>query len=275
MISPWKAALRDPLVHFVLIGALLFAGYRWFGPDPTHTIHVSRATVDGITAETRKRLGHEPNAAEIHAAIENYVEEEALYREALALGLDRGDVIVRRRLVQKIEFLTEDLAAPHAPTDEDLKLFLAQHPENYRSAARYSFRHVYIDRSRHAAPEKAAAQLGKSLRSADAVGGDPFLRGDRFIQQSEVQIADAFGPRFAALLKDAPQGRWTGPLASSYGLHWVYVTERIPEQQADWADVQDRLRTDWRAAKQAAANQDALRRIRAQYQVKVAGEPAP
>lgn len=275
MTFHWKAVFRDPLFHFAMIGALLYGGYLWWGPDPAHTIVVSDRAVEGMTAEIRKRTGRDPSAEEIDAAIDRYVGEEVLYREALALNLDQGDVIVRRRLIQKVEFLTEDLAAPHEPTEGELQMYWEQHPAEYRKPARYSFRHVFVDRSRHAAPEKAAALLGESL-SGGVRKGDPFLRGDLFVQQTEVQIADIFGPGFARELTSVePGSRWAGPLASAYGLHWVLLTERIPETQAVLADVLDRVRSDWRRDSQALENNAALRRLRADYQVHVKGREAP
>lgn len=269
-------ALREPLVHFVVLGAALFALHRAVAPPaPTRTIVVSAALQRGFAEEHRRRHGRLPTAEEAGALVARYVDTEVMLREALALGLDRGDIIVRRRLVQKMEFVNQGIEPVPPPSDADLTAFLDRHAERYAVAARTTFEHVFVASAHGAASAAIAADLAARLAAGDdpARLGDPFLRGRVVEAETERGVAGVFGPAFAAEVWRLPAGEWAGPIASSFGLHLVRVTERTGGRRAALAEVRRALERDWEEERRAEAGRAALARLRARYVVRVEGAP--
>lgn len=263
-----RAALREPLVHFFALGAALFALHAAVAPPPRERIEVAAAFVDAMRAEQRERTGRPPDPAETRGLVERYVAEEILYREALALGLDRGDVIVRRRLVQKMELLAR--AAVRDPSEADLAEHLAAHPERYRMADAVSFRHVFVSRDRHGAASAARAEeLLAALRAgADpAPLGDPFIAGASFARRTRSDLEAAFGASFAEAALTAPLAAWSGPIASTYGLHLVHVSAREGAGAPDLAAVRARVREDLLNERREAAVRAEVERLRTRYTV--------
>lgn len=269
---------REPLIHFALLGLLLFTVYRAVAPDDEEErlVVVTPAVVAGLRADHERRHGTPPTASEEEALVERFIEGEVLYREALALGLDRGDVIVRRRLVQKMEFLSERMATVEPPDDAQLQVYLEEHRESYALPARISFEHVFVATDRQADPIEAARVLLERLRDGAAPRslGDPFLRGSTFQLLSQADTAAIFGTDFAAALPDLELGRWVGPLPSAYGQHLVRVGSREPAEVAALDSVRALVQRDWLAAQQTAAARDELRRLRQRYRI-VWPTPAP
>jgi hypothetical protein len=214
--------MRDPLVSAFLIGAVVWIGFQIFGGEPERApIVISQSFVEGLAEVGRMQLGRAPTDAELESSIREHVEEEVLYREALLLGLDRGDTIVRRRLVQKLKFLLED--AVEAPGRDELERELEAEPERYARPARSSFRQVYF------AEELGAAVAAKGRWSTveDGEGGGVTYLGDRYlVDRTEAELAAIFGPGFAAELEGAELGKWSGPFRSNRGLHLVWIERR-------------------------------------------------
>ncbi len=228
--------------------------------------------VDALRAEQRERTGHAPSDAETRGIVERYVGEEMLYREALALGLDRGDVIVRRRLVQKMELLAR--AAVREPTDADLAEHLAAHPERYRPAEVVSFRHVFVSRDRHGAEVDAKARkLLAALRGGaePAELGDPFARGATFARRTRADLDASFGASFAEGALAAPVDAWSGPIPSAYGLHLVRVSAREGGGAPTLAAGRDRVREDLLNERREAAVRAEIERLRGRYEIHVEG----
>jgi peptidyl-prolyl cis-trans isomerase C len=138
-----SSLLREPLVHFVVLGTALFLLYARVAPEPAHEIVVPASLVQGLVRDAERRTGRTPTPAEAEAMVERWIDDEVRYREALALGLDRGDLIVRRRLVQKMDFLLAGSTPVPAPTDAELAAWLAAHPDQYAAPDRLSFEHVF------------------------------------------------------------------------------------------------------------------------------------
>lgn len=265
--------VREPVVHVLVLGALVFLAHRLLAPpDGGRTIVVTRALRQALRAEHERRTGMAPTPAEEAAALERWLDEEVRYREALRLGLDRGDIIVRRRLVQKMEFLTEGLAPPREPSDADLEALLAADPGRWAVPAQVTVEHVFASRTRHggAAPAVAA---GWRARLADGVDpaslGDPFLRGRMFVGHTEAQLAAVFGPAFAAAVFALPVGSWVGPVSSSYGEHLVRVHERAERRPRSLGELRDELRREWLAAERERLDRLAQARLRAGYTVRL------
>jgi hypothetical protein len=261
---------REPLVHFIALGAALFAVHHWVAPAPPQRIVLSDAVINGLRQDHVRRTGTPPTTEEEAALIQRYVDDEVLYREALALGLDRGDIIVRRRLVQKMEFLNEDLEPIPEPSAAELQAYAEAHPERYAAPARVALTHVFLstDRRGQDAERGAAALRAQLLAGADPAGlGDPFLRGREFPLRTERELAAIFGAPFAARVISEPVGTWSEPLRSSYGVHLVRVTGRQAAHPPDLADIGEAARRDWREERRARANRAALARLRERYEI--------
>jgi len=244
--------------------------------DARHTIELSAADVDALRLDQRRRVGTEPTPAEDQAIIARFVDDEVLYREALAMGLDRGDIIVRRRLLQKMEFLLEGLHPVPEPNDAELEAYLAAHADRYRVPARIDLTHVFVGRDRHgAAADAVAADLRAQLAAgADPASlGDPFLRGRELRAQSERDLAGIFGPAFARAAVELPLGAWSPPVTSSYGLHLVRVNGRVPAELPALARIRAAVRQDWWEERRRETLRAALGELRRTYVVRV--EPAP
>jgi hypothetical protein len=275
-----KTLLRDPLLHFLLLGAGLFVLYRLVAGDEVgpREIVVSARTVEGLADNWQRVWQRPPTQAELDRLVEDYVREEVLYREALAAGLDRDDTIVRRRLRQKMEFVSDDLAAQAAPTDSELQGYLDAHPDAFRRPAHVSFEHVYFSRDRRG--ERAGAEASAALAQLQAGGArESAMLGDSIALAASYQaiavdeLDRLFGDGFAAQLIDLPQGQWAGPAESSYGLHLVRVTAVVPGSLPPLADIRDEVTRDLLAKRRQQASDEFYRRLRAGYTITV--EPAP
>jgi hypothetical protein len=270
-ISPWRRLVREPLVHFVLLGAAIFAAQALLGGDgASRRIEVDDSLRRALRQDHVRRTGAEPTPAEEAALVESYVDEEILYREALALGLDRGDVIVRRRMLQKMEFLAESAEPIAEPSDADLERFLAENGARYAVPARVALTHVFVGSDRHG---ESAEPLARELRERLAAGadpatlGDPFPRGRDFGLSSERELAGIFGSELAAAAMRLPAGRWSEPLRSAYGWHLVRPSQTAPGGPPRLADVRQAVRLDLLEEIRAGRRRDALEALREGYEV--------
>jgi hypothetical protein len=239
------AWLREPLLHFLLLGVLLFGLFQWLGGDSgpqSNRITVSPARVQQLASAFTKVWQRPPSEAELKGLVDDYVREEIAYREAIAMGLDRDDTIIRRRLRQKLEFLVEDAASATPPTEAELQAFLDAHPGEFSVEPQVSFRQVYVDpsiggdagaraqdllrRLRDAGPDARIDEVGDSLMLDPEV---PLLRQDG--------VARLFGAEFAAQVVTLQPGRWEGPVQSGYGLHLVMLRELVPGREATLDEV--------------------------------------
>lgn len=267
-----QAVGREPLVHFVVLGGALFALHAWVARPPPSAIEVLPAFVDGLRAEQAERTGKPPTEDETRSMIERYVDDEVLYREALALGLDRGDVIVRRRLVQKMELLAR--ASVREPSEAELGEYLKAHAERYGAGAAVTFRHVFVSRDRHgaAAAERAGELLAELRAGADpAKLGEPFVAGATFARRTRGDLDTGFGGGFAAAAFAAPVAEWSGPIASSYGLHLVLVSARDPGRVPELSEVLARVREDCSNERREGAVRSEIERLRGRYRVEGTG----
>lgn len=223
--------LGAPLFQFIVLGALLFGLYTLFADNQEaegKQIVVSSQQIDLLASLWEKQWRRPPMPEELNGLVESYIREEVLYREALALGLDRDDQVVRRRLAQKIEFLAQDLATQGEPGEAELRTFYEEHPEIFEEPARITFAHIYINTDQHGAASGEVAE--RHLAELEA-GADPNTLGDRFMLQSEYlskspgEVARHFGREFAEKVFEIEPGTWVGPVRSGYGLHLVFVQE--------------------------------------------------
>jgi hypothetical protein len=269
-----KQLWREPLFHFLALGAALFLWYGVSGGGPAadNRIVVTPGQIEQMVEIFGKTWQRPPTPRELQGLIEDSVREEVLFREATAMGLDQGDTIIRRRLRQKIEFLAEDLIPPTDPTDEELQLYMAENPELFRIEPRVSFRHIYFSRDRRG--EAVADDASESLDRLRAGGnpttfGDPIPMPEDFESVSGRDLASLFGQDFARALTQAEVGRWTGPLESGYGLHLVFVREieqgRLPELD----EAREAVEQEWTSARRREANESFYQALREKYTVNV------
>jgi len=237
--------LREPLLHFLLLGALLFVLFAWLGGDTgpmSSRITVSQAQVQQLATAFTKIWQRPPTEEELKGLVDDYVREEIAYREAVAMGLDRDDTIIRRRMRQKLEFLVEDAASAMPPTESELQAYLDAHPDSFRFEPQVAFRQVYVDPSRDGDSANRALALLAQLREAgpgaalDGLGDSIMLDPELPLLRQD-EVARLFGTEFAERVVTLPPGRWEGPVQSGYGLHLVMVRELVSGREAALDEV--------------------------------------
>lgn len=270
--------LKEPLLHFLLIGAGLFVLFYQVGEsttDRSDSIVVSADDIQRMSALWSRRWQRPPTSAERDGLIQSRIREEVLYREARALGLERDDTIVRRRMAQKMEFLFEDLAPPTEPTEADLQAFLEENTERFQESGRFSFMHVYLSVDQRGDQALPAAQLlldDLRMRGKDAdpvLISDSFTPGYRLEDHSEHDVARLLGQAFTESLAGLTVKQWQGPIESAYGIHLVYVHERTVPRVPALAEIRDRVRSELLAKRQRDANEAMFRELKSRYEIRV------
>jgi hypothetical protein len=273
--------LKEPLVHFLFLGMTLFGLYQWLGNSVEdaskvrHEIFVSQGRTRSL-AETFHRLWNRPpTQEELEGLVRDYIREEVMYREALGLGLDRDDTIVRRRLAQKMTFFLEDTARLAEPTNEELRRIYDADPKRFQTPARVSFIQIYFNRDRRgeqptADAKKALAKLSKSGVSADATEfGDRSLLEPEFAEADEQSVRSQFGAEFTRAIFGLEPGQWQGPIESSYGLHLVRVSQQQASRTLDFAEVRNKVTEEWQRRHQQTANEKFFAALLQKYDVVV------
>jgi len=272
-----KRLLREPLLHFLALGAVLFALNAWREtkrpPEKAAAgIDVTAAVIDRLRAGYERQFGQAPDSAALRGLVTAHIREEVLCREALALGLDRDDGIVRQRLAQKMEFLTDDLVGAVEPPEATLQSYFATNATRYARPARISFRHVYFSSEKRGAGAEAAASDARAAlaKGADEESlGDAFLHGFEFDLHQPEGLSALFGPEFVARLETLPAGGWQGPVASSYGWHLVRVGQRAEPEQVTLAQARSAVLRDFQEEQRRTANREIFERLKQRYQITV------
>ncbi|MFT5683600.1 MAG: peptidyl-prolyl cis-trans isomerase C [Myxococcota bacterium] len=268
-----SSLLREPLTHFILIGAALLALDLWRSPPVSSadtTIVVPADVVASLHDSWHQRTGSPPTTEEAQGLIDAYVRDEVLYREAMRMGFAHGDLIVRRRLVQKMGFLLEDIVPPQAPEEQALRDWLADHGEDYAHPGQLAFEHRYFSRDRRGeATARDAEDALAALRAGETVPGDPSMVTVSTLLQTRAQVARHLGGGFADALEEQPDGDWQGPIASSYGLHLVRITERKDARPAQLDEVREAVRADYLDDQQAQQRSDWISELTQRYSVEV------
>lgn len=269
--------LKEPLLHFLLLGLAIFGAYGVLGPDapPQASIVVTKGIINGQIESFSRTWLRPPTPQEVDELIREYVREEVYYREGMALGLDRDDTVIRRRLKQKLEFVAEAAGAAAEPTDDELRAYLEEHRDAYRTDARVSFVHVFLSAERRGdTAVRDAARLAAELRASGrmidpATLGDPTMLERQFEDVPTRDVAAQFGDAFAARLEQLPVGEWQGPIESAYGVHVVRVTARTDGRAPGLDEVRDALRRDWFNARRIEANEQYYQSLLQRYTVTI------
>jgi len=276
--------LREPLVHFIALGALVFLLFH-FNADrdapQDGKIVVTPGKVEQLVTGFSRTWHRPPTQQELDGLVEDHIREEVLYREALAMGLDKDDTIVRRRMRQKLEFLTEDAGAAVLPTDQDLQSWLDQHPEKFRVEPEIAFSQVYFNTGRRgesasAAAAKAYARLNRAGRNiAPLELGDPTMLPHDLPLSRVDEVASVFGKEFAQQVSQLEPGSWGGPVQSSYGWHLVYVSERTEGRSRPLSEVREGVQREWLTARRNEIVDATYRKLREKYAIVVEGPQPP
>ena len=277
---------KEPVIHFFVLGLVVFGLYAVLDKKPEAAqdpflVEVTSADIEWMRTMWSKRMGREPTVEEMRGAVNQMIREQVLSREAVSMGLDEGDTVVRRRLAQKMDFLFQDLSNITEPSDSELQAYLQQKRSSYEIPAQMTFTHVYFSTDRWG--EEAAAEAvrklldqlhtGKGTIPDAAALGDPFLLPSRFANQTRADIKKTFGTRFAETIWRQEPQTWQGPVPSGYGLHAVFVDQRSDATLPDLNEVREKLKADWLADRQREAAGAAYNKLRRRYRVLLEGMP--
>jgi len=280
--QPIKRLLGEPLLHFVVAGALLFGIAAWLDPSSpesdtgTRQVRIGEGEVRWLAETWSRQWGREPAPDELCGLVTELLKEEVLAREARAMGLDEGDTIVRRRLAQKVEFLVRDTARLAEPTEEDLRRFYESNRAAFQAAVRVSFKQVYFspqrrgDAARDARTARYALARSSGSRPVNAAAlGDPSVLATTFDDADPQTVASMFGANFSAAVLLLEPGSWQGPIESAYGLHLVQVTRQAAPQPQTFEEAKTRVADLWRSREMRETESKFFRRLLEKYDVRI------
>jgi peptidyl-prolyl cis-trans isomerase C len=275
-LGRWFAwMVREPFFQFVALGALLFAASEYLEARANFArIDISRAQIEGITNNYRLQYGASPTAEQLNGLVDQFIKEEVFYHEALRLKLDRDDEIIRRRLVQKYEFLQQDLGTPKDPSEADLRAFYQSHTKNYEIPERLTFSHVFFsidrdgDKAAKARAERVLAALNQRRVTRAPESGDGFPGAFDYAGATPTQVRRAFGSStLSEEIFTIVPGHWAGPFRSGFGWHLVYVAVHQPAGVAAYDDAQDAVRRDYLDAERGIRNAAALENLKKHFTI--------
>lgn len=260
---------RQPLLHFAVIGAVIFAwdAVRPAPPPSGNTIVVTVSQIERMAILWAKTWGRPPTDPELASLIQDHIKEEIYYREAKRLGLDTNDVVIRRRLRQKMEFLSTDSLDITAPDDTILRQYYQDNIDKYQDSTRYTLRHIYYKTNDPARITADLAALNAGANQSDF--GDAISLPQTLESADKAQIARLFGSDFYDRLDGVDKDVWTGPLASGYGQHLVRVRFDEDARAQPFDAVKARVETDWKADAKIAAQDENFARLRGDYTVTI------
>ena len=268
--SRWRSLLREPLLHFLLIGLALFILYGRASPGDhdSQRIVISQSQVDDMVRQYQSDFNRRPTPAEIRGLVDRYVRDEITYREGLSLGLDKDDAVIKRRIRQKYDLIAEEEERTD-PTDADLAAYLKAHPAEFARPAVVSFDQIYFD------PVTTSPDTVGAVKAALAQGADPAKFGQpsmlpRHVASSSIElVARDFGDGFSRQIAAAPVGRWEGPLVSGIGVHLVRVSARAAPVLPRLDEVRAAVAREWESDRRIRSSEANYRKARANYEVVV------
>jgi hypothetical protein len=277
MLKRW---LHEPLIHFLLLGALIFIAYQALAPeqgrDDDTRIVVTQGQQEHLVTAFSRTWQRPPTPEEFNGLVDDWIREEIAYREGLAMGLDSGDLIIRRRLRQKLELLAEDVIALDAPTEEALQAYLDENAGDYRLEPRYSLRQIYFSTDYRDEDTAADARaLLEQLRTGEVEDSDWESLGDRIALPAETRgarasaLAARFGDRFAESLAGLEPGEWQGPVQSGFGLHLVYLDAVVEGRAVTLDEARDEVLRDYEAQRLRESIDTLYDRLRKRYEIVV------
>lgn len=275
-----RRILKEPLLHFLLLGAGFFITYSFIslsdGPSSeSRKIVITQGLIEHLVEGFSMTWLRSPTDEELAGLLRDRVREEVYYREAMLMGLDKDDTVIRRRLRQKMEFISEDLSMQAEPTDADLEAYLRAHPDMFRVEQRFTFSQIYFNPERRG--ENIAGYIAQLLTQLNRPGGgfdqriegDPLLLEHRFVSEPAGEVAKLFGKDFAANLSTLPIGKWHGPIKSGYGLHLVLISERTEARLPALEAVRGEVHRQWRNTQRIEENEKFFQKLLQRYEVTI------
>ena len=270
MLNTVMRLAKEPLLHFLVIGAALFVIYEVVNISPEqrapNAITISEAEIEGLAESFNRTWRRPPNDAEMASMIDDRIREEVFVREAITLGLDQNDTIIRRRLRQKMEFLTSSIVEGMEPEEANIQAFFERNQDKFKRPERVGFRQVFLGET----PDNSKVQ--QALESLES-GNDPETVGVRSLIPSilplsvETAVDGTFGRGFFQSLAGLPNGQWAGPIRSGYGVHLVFVTERQPPVVPALDEIRENVIRAWRTETKKDLLEDQYQKMRARYDI--------
>ncbi len=270
---------KEPLLHFFIIGAMIFVLFSIKNKDgipvSNNKIAVTASDIERLSGNWSKKWNRPPTETEMKGLVDSYIKEEVYYREALALGFDQNDTILRHRLMQKMEFLSNDLAELNQPDETALNKYFLDNQETYELPARISFTHIYFSLDKRGA--KVVEDAESVLSGLDALRapekGDTFMMQYDFVQETPVEVERLFGKGFTEELFTLKTNTWLGPIESGYGFHLVRISEKIDSSIPELASVIDKVRTDLMFEQRKRMNKEIYEKFKERYEIVVENLP--
>ena len=270
--------LREPLLHFMFIGAVIYSLYGVFAEpvveETDKTIVVTAGEIQWMQTSWQKRWNRPPTAQEFDGLIQQYIKETVLYREALTMGLNKHDQVIRRRLAQKLEFLAKDLVALTPPTEAELLAYFDEHQASYQAPTLYTFTQVFFDPDKRGDAtlddaEKARLTLIAQGDTIDDPGalGDGLMLQNYYPQKDRAEIQKLLGSGFTETLMTLSPGQWHGPILSGFGVHLVYLNSISEPPSPVFAEVRERVMEEWKFARGEELNDQFYTSLREQYSI--------
>ena len=276
---------KEPLIQFLLIGACIYGAYALFGaPEEDFRdtrVHVDARRINSFISEWESRWNRPPTRDEINGLIQSYIKEDVLYRQAVSMGLNEDDPITRRRMAQKLEFLTSDLASMVEPAEGELERYFNESSELYQKPDLISFYQVFFNPDiREASTLDDAAEVLAQLQKQGEPGPESLLVSDRFmvpnefVAVTELGVSRQLGKDFAQSVMNLEEGSWHGPIVSGYGVHLVYVFDFEASPPAVFAEVRDAVFENWQLERRTDFNAEFLENLKSRYEIVIDEIPA-
>lgn len=275
-----RRLVREPLLHFLVAGTVLFGLATLFerltnSSTNANRIQVSAPEIQRLREVWIRQWGRSPDPGQMESLINDYIRDEILYREALASGLDKDDTIIRRRLVEKMEFLSQELASA-TPSNKDLQEYFEQNRGTFQIPAQIAFTHIYFSTSRRGSAAKDDASRALARFSSHGIPsaqlsslGDPFMLQNEYPLQTEQQVTELFGEEFARKIFQLEPGAWVGPFRSGYGFHLVRILQKLPSRVPELAEVQSQVLTDLRNHRLQTTSESFYAQLHRKYEIDV------
>ncbi|MHC4153871.1 MAG: peptidyl-prolyl cis-trans isomerase [Planctomycetota bacterium] len=279
-----KKILKEPLVYVFVLGFVVFGLHSFLNranrddTDP-FTVEVTSADIEWIRSSWEARMKRQPTQQELQGLINRYIRDEILFREAMAMDLDDRDLVIQRRLVQKLTFVFEDLAETMEPADDELKKYLQENQDKYRIPEMMSFTQAYFNPSKRKDAMEEAKTVLASLKSTqsppeEAVSlGDTIMIDSSFREKSPDEAARILGREFAYELFSIDEKGWQGPIESTFGLHLVYIEERIASKMPEFENIREDVKNDFMYERKREVIDNAYKAVKSRYTILVEGLP--
>ena len=272
-----NSLLKEPILHFLLIGVLLYVTYQSFNNylnRDKNIIHVSKEEIQMLDQGWQMRWNRPPTPEEKEGLLRQNIRDKVLYRTAIKMGLDKEDMVIQRRMVQKIDYLGADIIQPPQPNEAELVAYFEEHKDEYTLPEVITMTHLFYDPDKRgdATLDDASKALARLNEKNDpnsnlSAFGDAFMLANYFPNKTEIEIRKLFGSGFTASVFELESGKWHGPILSGYGTHLVFVHNHEINEVPEYTDVRDLVRDDWMAEKKAELEEQYIDGLLARYEV--------